>query len=170
MTPSHRPTDFASVLHRLLAQERVRSVRDIASTLDLSYPAFYARLSGRVAFSTDEIRRVLQEVPDRRLADALLADTPFGAYPRARLTGGQAGEDAVTTALRAMQEVVAVVQGLASGVERDVLEIHVNEGERLLAILRHVLRHVPKRNAAVQHHDGPVANDARHSALALAGK
>lgn len=152
MTPPHRPTDFANVLHRMLARERVRPIRDIAGALGLSYPAFYARLTGRVPFSTDEIRRVLQEVPDRRLADALLADTPFGAYPRARLTGGKNGEDTVATALRAMQEVIAVVQGLASGVERDVLEMHVNEGERSLAILRHVMRHVPKRHG-VAHGD-----------------
>lgn len=169
MTPSPRLRDFAQVLHRLLARERQRSIRDVAGALGLSYPAFYARLSGRVPFSTEEIRRVLQEVPDRRLADALLADTPFGAYARARLTGGQAGEDTVATALRAMQEVVAVVQGLASGIERDVLEMHVNEGERLLAILRHVLRHVPKGNSAASDH-GQVHSHAAHADLAMAAK
>ena len=166
MAPPHRSTDFASVLHRPLARERLRSIRDIAGALGLSYPAFYARLSGRVPFSTDEIRRVLQEVPDRRLADALLADTPFGAYPRARLTGGQAGEDMVATAMRAMQEIVAVVQGLASSVERDVLEIHVNEGERLLAILRHVLRHDSKRHGETEGHAHDRAHGVREVALA----
>lgn len=161
MAPSTRPHDFASVLHRLLARERQRPIRDVAAALGLSYPAFYARLSGRVPFSTEEIRRLLQEVPDRRLADVLLADTPFGAYPRARLTGGTIGEDTVATSLRAMQEVVAVVQGLASGVEHDMLEIHVNEAERLLAILRHVLRHAHVR------HDG--AHGRSDAALASAG-
>lgn len=143
-----RTEEFAAVLHRILARERSRSMRDVAAALGLSYPAFYARISGRVPFSTVEIQRVLQEVPDPRLADALLAGTPFGAFLRARLTGGRAGEDALGTALRAMQEVLALVQGLSAAEEASALQQHLDEAERALAILRHVLPYAAARRPA----------------------
>lgn len=167
------PLDFAATLHRVLIADRIRPLRDVAKAAGFSYPALYARISGRVPFSVEEIRRILLEVPDIRLVDALLAGTCFAAFARAPLSGGQAARGVVGTALVATQQVAQIANELATHVEDGTLDLdaqerlnqRILEAERSLAILRQALPHARRLAAHASPSDaaphGAPADDER---------
>lgn len=165
------PPDFANTLHRLLVVDRVRPLRDVAKASGFSYPALYARMTGRVPFSADEIRRVLLEVPDIRLVDALLSGTCFAGFVRAPLAGGLAKRGAVGTAMHAMQQVARIAGDVAALVEDDALDAEalerlgqqILEAERSLAILRQALPHARRS----QPQDAPSPAEPMPSAVAM---
>lgn len=153
-------SEFAAVLHRILTRDRTRSMRDIAVALGLSYPAFYARLSGRVPFSIDEARAVLAEIPDHRLVDALLAGTRFGGFERAQLRGGSTRVGPFETALQVVQHLTTLMQGLSIGIERDEIERQILEAERGLAALRQILPHARASHPTAALHGSSAASTA----------
>lgn len=166
------PPDFANTLHRLLVVDRIRPLRDVATASGFSYPALYARMTGRVPFSADEIRRVLLEVPDIRLVDALLSGTCFAGFVRAPLSGGSSKRGAVGTAMHAMQQVARIAGEVAALVEDDALDAEAQdrlgqqilEAERSLAILRQSL---PQARRS-QPHDVPSPAEPMPSAATMA--
>lgn len=138
--------NLADVLHRIFVVEGHASMRDVARALGLSYPAFYARVSGRVPFAPEEITKVIREVPDQRLLDALLADTEFIAFRRPVLKsrGGEAISDAAFRSLRAISAVLEKTHSVSltsqlDRAERDEIEDRLTEAERSLGVIRFAL-------------------------------
>ena len=74
--------EFFEIVHEILVKERRYGVREIAAQLGMSYPTFYARLSGRASFSPDEVKHLLQIVSDVRLVDWIVANSKFIAVAR----------------------------------------------------------------------------------------
>lgn len=70
-------SDFAALLRRVLFRERDTNLQDLAAALGLSYHNLYARVTGRVAFSPADLRKLFDHYPEPDLADYLLAGTPF---------------------------------------------------------------------------------------------
>jgi hypothetical protein len=137
---------LADMLHRIFVDEGHASMRDVARALGLSYPAFYARVSGRVPFAPEEITKVIREVPDQRLLDALLADTEFVAFRRPVLKGGggEAISDAAFRSLRAISLVLEKTHSVTptsqlDRAERDEIEDRLTEAERSLGVIRFAL-------------------------------
>lgn len=137
--------NLADVLHRIFVIEGHASMRDVARALGLSYPAFYARVSGRVPFAPEEITKVIREVPDQRLLDALLTDTEFVAFRRPVLKGGgEAICDAAFRSLRAISQVLEKTHSVTPAsqldrAERDKIEEQLTEAERSLGVIRFAL-------------------------------
>ena len=135
---------FRGLLHRLLTREQVAGVADVARGLGLSYASFYARLRGRASFRPEELRRVLALVPDRRLADHLLADSPFIAVPRTDVPATAAPGEPMSDALSALEQVTTLMRELDAAeragrlgrARRERIERSVHEAERSLATLR----------------------------------
>lgn len=148
--------DFATTLHHALVVERTRPLADVARAAGFTYPALYARISGRVPFTLEEARRVLCEVPDIRLVDALLSGTRFAAFERAPLTGGVSRRGSVALALLAMRQVAEIASELSTHAEagmidqsaQDRLDTRLLEAERALALIRHALPYAHRRPAS----------------------
>lgn len=108
---------FAAIVHRALVRERRRPMRDVAAALGLSYAAFHARVSGRVAFSPTEVSRLLHELPDMRLVDCLLRHTRFVAFERPSPARADGAGGALQAAAAAMEALAGLVAGLAGAAE-----------------------------------------------------
>lgn len=93
-------SDFQSLLYTLLILEKIRPVKQVAADLDLKYDAFYARVQGKTPFRIEEVRRLLQVIPDDRLAAFLLDGTPYLAAPRPQYDPGAPPAEPTHTGLR----------------------------------------------------------------------
>ncbi len=71
-----RGEEFAQLVHQVLVMEKV------ANTCGITYDTFYARITNRVTFSAEELKRLIRAAPDPRFAAYLLANTPFIAAER----------------------------------------------------------------------------------------
>jgi hypothetical protein len=72
-------SEFSQLVHKIVIVERRGILRDLATTLGLTYGAFYNRLIGRAEFNPREINLLLRELADPRLATYLMSGTGFFA-------------------------------------------------------------------------------------------
>ena len=141
---------FASAVRQILVIEKQRPLRDVAQALGMEYATFHSRVNGRAPFRPEEITKLIVEVPDPRLVDALLADTRFIGVERLEQPGWGDGAEAVGAALQSATEMLAALahihaaaaNGRIDTAARRHLEAHVHEAERSLARLRLALPHL----------------------------
>lgn len=137
-----RGDGFSSLVRQILILEKRRPMREVADALGMDYVNFHARVIGRTRFKAEEINRLIQELPDPRLCDFLLRNTPFLAVERPAAKHGN--ERAFQTALRLASESLALLEQMgeylaagkldAAGYER--LHRHTEEAERAVSELR----------------------------------
>jgi hypothetical protein len=141
---------FWEVAREILVKEKQRSISDVANTLGMEYATLYSRLNGRTPFRLEEASALLIELPDARLADAILQETHFIVVPRLDEPGWGRSDDAIVSALRTVQELLEVLTDIniatsSSQIEkadRIHIESHVYEAERSLARLRLAIPHL----------------------------
>jgi transcriptional regulator with XRE-family HTH domain len=134
---------FAELAHRILVHERGWSLQEVAEKMGMKYHTLYARLRGRVSFTPEEVRALLMIVPDARLANFLLENTPFIAVDRA-LVDSKSDVDVHRGATKSVLEVSDVLRAVEAGlvdqkidhVDRARIVQEINEAERALAALR----------------------------------
>jgi len=143
--PSHGD-EFATLVRQILVIEKRRSIRDVAASLGMEYANFHARVCGRVSFKAGEINQLIREVPDPRLCDFLLRDTPYLAVPGLRPTEAS-NEGALRAAIRLAGESLATIEQISDSLVEGQLEPagyeqlveHVREAERAVGTLRAAL-------------------------------
>ncbi|MGZ5930851.1 MAG: phage regulatory CII family protein [Rhizomicrobium sp.] len=141
---------FWEVAREILVKKKQRSISDVANKLGMEYATLYSRLNGRTPFRLEEASALLIELPDARLADAILKETHFIAVPRLDEPGWGRSGDAIVSALRTVQELLEVLTDIniatsSSQIEkadRIHIESHVYEAERSLARLRLAIPHL----------------------------
>jgi len=158
MTKALRHGDgFSSLVRQVLVIEKRRSLRDVAEALGMDYANFHARVIGRTRFKPEEISALIREVPDSRLCDYLLRDTPFMAVQRpAPTTPTPSSGCAFHMALRLATESLAALEqigdSLAEGHQEsghyDELAMHIQEAERAVCDLRGRMSSLAPRKAA----------------------
>lgn len=146
--PARNGDLFAKTAYRILVVEKAKPVRDVARALGMTYATLHARLLGRVPFRPDEINRLLQEVPDVRLADRLLSDTEFMAMPRPPFTPSTPQDVTSDLALKAASSVADALRDVDSAVDdrlsdpalSERIEARIVDAERALERLRFRIR------------------------------
>jgi len=118
-------------------------MHDVADAVGMEYANFHARVIGRTRFKAAEMSALIREIPDCRLCDLLLRDTPFIAVPRPE---GHNGSRTIglREAARLTAESAAAVQHLSTAAVRGYLEpkeyeqlaAHITEAERAVAAIR----------------------------------
>lgn len=104
-----RADGFSRLVHRVLVQEKVAKLPDVARTLGLSYPNLYARVAGRVAFKPAEINQLIQAVPDQRLCEYLLRGSEFLAVRRPAASAMAGDVDVLDAATALAHEAVTII-------------------------------------------------------------
>ena len=145
--PNDAGSVFFSIVHQILVVEKRYSVREIAASLGMSYAAFYARISGRGSFTPEELRRLLQLVPDQRLVDWLLAKSAFMPVARVGKSHPDLSISALEHATQTAERALSIVKDLSTAaVEETVdgecwkrIDGQISEMERSVATLRAVL-------------------------------
>lgn len=134
---------FSRLAHRILVQEKVARLHDVATALEMSYANLYARVTGRVTFKPAEISRLIRAVPDQRLCEFLLHDSDFVAVrrPAAGMVGRTDVLHAATTlAEQALAIIAQAGDALAGGTARPLaqeqIQRHVTAAENALCALR----------------------------------
>ncbi len=149
---SHAAHDgFAALVNRLLlTDDRIRP-RDLADALGLSYHTLHARLSGRSSFTAVELKRLFQYYPDPRIADYLLAGTPYIAIPRPALTEPVPGYSPMRAGLLSLREIIKLLSELLRAADVRVHEVSaavnrgVDEALRRLATMHWTATHIGHR-------------------------
>lgn len=134
---------FSELVHQVAVVERRRPLKALAHALGMKYATLYARVSGRVAFSTEEANCLVRELADARLASCLLQGTPFIAVGRPNAHGAANGGllKASVASVRESAEALAEIEGwLETGAIDQRLLDHVKEqvekAEAAIAALR----------------------------------
>lgn len=138
--------EFAALVRQILVVEKRQSIRDVAAALGMEYANFHARVCGRVCFKAAEISQLIHAVPDLRLCDFLLRNTPYLAVQRPRQAEAS-NESALHAAIRLASECLATIEqitdslmeGQLDPVGYDRLLTHVGEAERAVGNLRAAL-------------------------------
>ncbi|WP_170432141.1 phage regulatory CII family protein [Ruegeria arenilitoris] len=139
-----RGSDFASLVHRILTTEQTYSAKDVAARIGLEYDAFYARLRNRTVFSADEIKLLIQAMPDARLAAYLLDKTPFVAADRIETSVGFEEEHLYRATNRIVLEATEVLRAMHQALtdhridHQEAIQIRaeIEQAERALVSLR----------------------------------
>lgn len=134
---------FFVLVHQILVKEKLYPVREIAARFGMSYAAFYARVSGRGAFSPEEINRLIRLVPDARLVDWLLSNSSFIAAPRPDEIGADLGTSAMEHAVRSVERGLVIIKELSEAAagshldedRRERIKVQIEEIQRGLATL-----------------------------------
>ena len=142
----NRTSSFAAMVHRILVVEKRRPAKEVAAALGMKYATFYARMIGRVPFDPDEINALIREIPDSRLVDRLLSETPFVGVPRQAEPMETQKDNAslVQLAVHSVEESVGALREMTIALDdggigptvRVRIESHIIEAERDLAALR----------------------------------
>ncbi len=130
---------FATAAHRQLITKKLCSVRSVADTLNTSAESLYDRFYGRIAFTVEEARKLLNSVSTPDLADNLLEYSPFFAALRPEadekifdLQSGAA--EMVYKAAEVLRVVqVALRDGEIDHIERREIAVSLVGVEKLLA-------------------------------------
>lgn len=136
--------EFARLVRQILVVEKRRAVRDVATALRMTYGTFYGRMSGRVPFRPEELNELLRVLPDRRLADCLLAHTDFIAVPRVGASDPSSDTRNTNAAIHAAEESLAALKGINEAIangrddeaQRHTIEMHIHEAQRALGSLQ----------------------------------
>ncbi len=146
---TQRGRAFADIVYTILVVERAYPVEVIANAMGMNYAAFHSRLISRTCFSADEIRDLLEAIPDPRLASYLLDRSIF--LPAERSSDADQAEPAASLqrgATRVVIEATDVLElmdaALAGGGidhrKQRLLLKEIEETERALASLRLCLK------------------------------
>ena len=139
--PNGEPADgFAHRVSQVLLTGKGVALRDLADALGLRYHALHARVTGRVAFTPNEIRRLLQQYPEPGLADYLLARTPYIAMPRPVPTDPQPVDTPLQVGLLALQEMVSLLGALAQSTDTTGCDVLPTVRQSVEAALRQLAR------------------------------
>ncbi len=140
--------EFATLLYKLLIVEEVQSVKQVAAALEMKEQSLYSRLYGRVRFSVEEARRILQILGDVRIADFMLDSSIFVAVSRSE--GGDDRSEGVRTQASStlfdvtdlMREVEASLSddGRIDHREKVKIKERLLEAERSLTALRETIK------------------------------
>jgi len=130
-------------VRQILIIEKRQPVRDVAVALGMEYANFHARVTGRTRFKASEMSALISEIPDPRLCDVLLRNTPFVAVARPT-SRERLNESALHAATRLTTESVAAVEQISSAMvkgqfetcEYEQLVARVAEAERAVCALR----------------------------------
>lgn len=134
---------FAALVRQILIIEQGIRPGELASALLLSYHALHARFTNRTGFSPEEIKRLLQLYPEPRLADHLLARSPYIAIPRPAMIDGSPYHP-VRTGLQALRDLAELMHQLlqSNGAALPPDPAAVDEALRKLATARWSLTHI----------------------------
>ena len=144
--PPDRKTGFAALLRQIIVHDRNRTLKDIAVEIGLSSRNFYGRVTGRIQFSPDEIRRVLRAVPDPRLGEWLLAQSNLACVYRVAPAPDDPTASTPNLALNGLEEVMAALRSVlqleAAPTDMALAEAeqHIQEAQRQLGALQTALR------------------------------
>ncbi|HTP77041.1 MAG TPA: phage regulatory CII family protein [Rhizomicrobium sp.] len=149
---------FWEIARQLLVVEKVRPLGDVAQSVGMEYATLYSRVNGRTPFRLDEARALLVEVPDVRLADALLQGTSFMAVERLDELGWGKPTDAIESALQSAREMLEILTDINTATasrrldkaSRTHIEQHLHEAERALARLKLALPHLTVATAPAE--------------------
>jgi len=133
----------SELVRKILIIEKRRPMRDVAAALGMEYANLHARLTGRSRFRAAEMSALICEIPDLRLCDLLLNNTPFVAVTRPE-PSGDVRESALTRAAQLANESIAIIEQLSTAVvkgsldpeEHDELVAHLSKAERAVGGLR----------------------------------
>jgi hypothetical protein len=140
-----RGSDFARLVYTILVIEKRWRLDEVAAAMGLKYDTLYSRVSGRVAFSADEIRALLRCAPDPRLANYVLRDSPFIAIDRVIADELQDNKNIHFGATHSVLQVAEVLRAVEQALDDDRLDHReraevmrsIDQAERSLASLRH---------------------------------
>ena len=138
--------EFATLVRQILVVEKRRPICDVAMAMGMEYANFHARVCGRVRFKAEEISQLIGQIPDLRLCDFLLRNTPFVAVERPAATKGS-NEGAMRSAVRlstaclaAIEQIsLSLVKGQLDPIEYAQLLTHVTEANRAMSGLQAAL-------------------------------
>ena len=120
-----RGSKFALIVYQVLVVEKKQVLKQLAPKLGLTYDTLYARINGRVPFSANEISTLIQEVPDLRLINYFLDNSPY--LPVKRHDGATNHNDTVQRgATRSVLEASDVLRE----VERSLRDDHINHKDK----------------------------------------
>ncbi len=145
--------DFAGLIRRVLLTDRVIRLQALAESLNLNYQALHARMLGHVAFLPVELRQLFRMFPDPRLAEYLLAGTPYTAILRPAVIESRVDSGPIQTGLLSLREMVQFLEALVSAEERPgsalpaTVDPHLDEAVRHLTTLRWNMTYIGHHNA-----------------------
>ena len=159
-----RGDEFSRLVYQILVTEKRRPVRDVAVAVEMEYASFHARVIGRTHFKAEEISRLIREVPDPRLCDYLLRNTPFVAVPRPMPSVNPnqgVFNAAVQLATESLATIAHIGERLLDGQFEmegyDHLSNHVREAERAVSNLRaSLISLVPRKSLMGEPYAAPV--------------
>ncbi|MCP4559170.1 MAG: hypothetical protein GY873_29155 [Bosea sp.] len=135
---------FASLAHRLLIQEREAdfSIESVAGRMGMSYDMLYSRLIQRTAFRPAEVTRLIATTRNMRLAQEILASTPFIAAKSPQAAPAEA--ELIDLTLDHVEHSIEVLGAVREAIadkridHRDRLRLlaKIREAESILATLR----------------------------------
>ena len=79
---AERGRQFADIVYTILVVEKSPGIDHVARALGMTYAVLHSRLINRTCFSADEVRALIQVIPDPRLVGYLLEGTQFVAADR----------------------------------------------------------------------------------------
>lgn len=79
---AERGNDFARIVYQMLVVEKIQTLEQLAPKLGLTYDTLHARINSRVTFSANEIAAIIAEIPDLRLINYFLDNSPYIAVKR----------------------------------------------------------------------------------------
>jgi hypothetical protein len=141
---------LAALLRQILLIEKRRPLGEVAAAMGIEYSNLYGRVTGRVQLNAEELSALLRVLPDPRILDLLLSDTPFVAVVRPDGGDNHPVASAAELGLRSIEEIIAASHDIVAALNNDDLdgsartrvEGHVAEAQRHLASLRLALQSV----------------------------
>jgi hypothetical protein len=143
--------EFAQLLYTLLIVEEVKSVKQVAAHLGIKEQSLYSRLYGRVRFSVEEAKAILEFLNDMRIADYFLENSPFVAVARVPESDQEAGEGVRIQTSSTLFDVADLMREVETSLcddgridhrEKIRIEKRLMEAERSLSALRRTLQDV----------------------------
>ncbi|HEY0183433.1 MAG TPA: hypothetical protein VGC09_11555 [Rhodopila sp.] len=111
---ANRAGSFERLVRQVLVTEGGLHLRALAEALGIGYTALHARMSGLTPFTPAELRRLFVCYPDPRLADDLLAGTPYVVIPRPLPDRSRTGDTPTRTGFKALRAIIDLQRALAA--------------------------------------------------------
>ena len=153
-----RGEEFAQLVHQVLVMEKRYDMEEVAQKCGVSYDTFYARVSNRIVFSIEEIRRLIRAAPDPRFAGYLLANTPFIAADRVNPADmlDEPLESIRRTALLMLVEASEVAEAIENAIadkridhrEALIINTEIDSAERAVATVREHVQAFAKQHSS----------------------
>jgi hypothetical protein len=145
--PYDRRESFPQLVQRALRKDRGISLQALSDGLGMKYNAFHARMSRRVGFTPDELKKMFLQFPDPRIADYLLSGTSYLAVLRPIALSTTGRGDPARLALDSMRGLLRFLGHLLPIGEMDLamrtaVDKHLTEAVQSLALLRWRITHL----------------------------